>query len=94
MRKIYMVKALPFLPAAWLSSLIYAKKTEEESQVRLKKWSRLILKVLGLHLEIQGQDHIPKDRTIYFVCNHQGTLDGLDFGKLSGFCSFYFQKGK
>ena len=43
MRKIYMVKALPFLPAAWLSSLIYAKKTEEESQVRLKKWSRLIL---------------------------------------------------
>ena len=75
MRKIYMVKALPFLPAAWLSSLIYAKKTEEESQVRLKKWSRLILKVLGLHLEIQGQDHIPKDRTIYFVCNHQGTLD-------------------
>lgn len=75
MRKIFMVRALPFLPAAWVSSWIYAKKSEEESQARLKKWSQLILKVLGLHLEINGQENIPKDRTVYFVSNHQGTLD-------------------
>ena len=77
MRITQIVKALPFLPASWISSKIYQNKTQEESQIRLEKWSTLILKVLGYRLQVQGVENVPMQETIYFVSNHQGTLDQL-----------------
>ena len=38
------IRALPVLPVAWVSSKIYEKKSQLEAQVRLEKWSRFILK--------------------------------------------------
>lgn len=75
MRITQIVKALPFLPASWISSKIYQNKTQEESQIRLEKWSTLILKVLGYQLQVRGVENVPTQETIYFVSNHQGTLD-------------------
>ena len=60
MRITQIVKALPFLPASWISSKIYQNKTQEESQIRLEKWSTLILKVLGYRLQVQGVENVPK----------------------------------
>ena len=37
------IRALPVLPVAWVSSKIYEKKSQLEAQVRLEKWSRVIL---------------------------------------------------
>ena len=51
------------------------KKDQLEAQVRLEKWSRFILKYLGYDLSVKGIETIPKGETIYFVSNHQGTLD-------------------
>lgn len=69
------IRALPVLPVAWISSKIYEKKSQLEAQVRLEKWSRFILKYLGYDLSVKGIETIPKGETIYFVSNHQGTLD-------------------
>lgn len=69
------LRALPLLPFAWLSSLIYAKKTQEESQKRLERWSRFTLRFLGYDLEVKGKENVPLNETCYFVCNHQGTID-------------------
>ena len=75
MKTIKIIKVLPVFIFAWISSLIYEKKTQEESQIRLEKWSRFVLKYLGYDLTVKGAKQIPKKETIYFVSNHQGTLD-------------------
>ena len=54
------IRALPVLPVAWVSSKIYEKKSQLEAQVRLEKWSRFILKYLGYDLSVKGVETIPK----------------------------------
>lgn len=59
------IRALPVLPVAWVSSKIYEKKSQLEAQVRLEKWSRFILKYLGYDLSVKGIETIPKEETIF-----------------------------
>lgn len=75
MNIVKLILALPILPFAWISSLIYKNKSTLQAQVRLEKWSRFILKYLGYTLAVKGKDNVPVNETVYFVCNHQGTLD-------------------
>lgn len=75
MRASQVIRILPVLPAAWLSSKIYEKKSTEQSQVRLEKWSKDALQILGYDLHVQGIENVPLNETIYFVSNHQGTMD-------------------
>ena len=60
------IRALPVLPVAWVSSKIYEKKSQLEAQVRLEKWSRFILKYLGYNLSVKGIETIPKEETILY----------------------------
>ena len=69
------VRVVPILPAAWISSKIYEKREQEQAQIRLEKWSRFLLRYLGYDLCVRGQENVPQQETIYFVSNHQGTLD-------------------
>lgn len=75
MRLGIIIKALPLLPASWVSALRYAKKPLAERQERAERWSRYLLHYLGYHLHVEGSEKVPADETIYFVSNHQGTLD-------------------
>lgn len=68
-------KAILVLPFAWASSIRYQKKSEKESYFKLQKWSAFMIRYLGYHLEAQGVENIPKEEAVFFVCNHQGTLD-------------------
>jgi len=68
-------RCLFVLPFSWLSALMCRKKS---LQVRYKKaqgWCRFIIGYLGYHLEVEGEDNIPKVGSVFFVSNHQGTLD-------------------
>lgn len=69
------LKCILFLPLAWFSSIKNSKKTEEEIYQIFSIWSQRLLKFLGYHLEVDGQHNIPKEGPVYFVSNHQGTLD-------------------
>ena len=69
------LKALPLLPASWLSSLIQQNKPLPQRQQRAEQWAKSLLKTLGYSLTVKGVENIPLDETIYFVSNHQGTLD-------------------
>ena len=69
------LKALPLLPASWLSSLIQQNKPLPQRQQRAEQWAKSLLKTLGYPLTVKGVENIPLDETIYFVSNHQGTLD-------------------
>ena len=75
MKTIDILKALPLLPASWLSSLLQQNKPLIQRQKRAEKWAKDLLKIVGYDLTVEGVENIPQDETIYFVSNHQGTLD-------------------
>lgn len=69
------LKAMPLLPASWLSSILFQNKPLKKRQQRAEKWAKDLLKAVGYNLTVTGVENIPTDETIYFVSNHQGTLD-------------------
>lgn len=69
------LKALPLLPASWVSALLQTRRPLAQRQERAERWSRFLLKYLGCRLIVEGAENVPTDRTVYFVSNHQGTLD-------------------
>ena len=42
-------------------------------------WAKDTLKYLGVDLEIRGQENVPEENGLVFVCNHQGYADILSF---------------
>lgn len=40
-------------------------------------WSKVCLKIAGAHLEIEGEENIPRDRACIYMPNHQSTFDIL-----------------
>lgn len=42
-----------------------------------RSWSSKVLKVAGVHVRVQGMDHVPRDTPVVFVSNHQSFFDIL-----------------
>ncbi|MFV0382365.1 MAG: lysophospholipid acyltransferase family protein [Breznakia sp.] len=63
------------LPFAWISAIMVRSKPLDKRYLKIQKWSIFIIRYLGYHLEVSGVENIPKEGPIYFVSNHQGTLD-------------------
>ncbi|WP_017755175.1 lysophospholipid acyltransferase family protein [Calidifontibacillus oryziterrae] len=40
-----------------------------------RRWARTLVKLTGSTVEVFGEEHIPKDRPVLFVSNHQGNFD-------------------
>lgn len=74
MRWIQLIRALPLLPFSYLEA---RKKYEsdKEAYISCRKWSKRVLKAMGLTLEIEGSQNLEGLSGIFFVSNHQGTLD-------------------
>ena len=68
-------KAVFVIPAAWLHMLTLKNKPLDKRYKEVRKWSKRAIKVLDYNLEIEGLENIPDDGPLYFVSNHQGTLD-------------------
>lgn len=69
------VKACIIIPFIYIRILTCKGKSEEEVYAIFRKWSMRLMSFLGYHLEIEGSERIPKEGPVYFVSNHQGTLD-------------------
>ncbi|MFV0379812.1 MAG: lysophospholipid acyltransferase family protein [Anaerorhabdus sp.] len=68
-------KMLFVLPVAWFSAIFVRNKTIEERYKKARNWSMFIINYLGYNLATFGVENIPYGEAVYFVSNHQGTLD-------------------
>ena len=69
------VKIALFLPSIWLTAIQSKKESFQTRFNILKHWCKLVVKVSGIKLQVEGVDKIPTDETLYYVVNHQGSLD-------------------
>lgn len=70
-----MIKACLIIPFIWIRMLTCKHKNEAEMYAIFRIWSRRLLSFLGYRLEVEGDEQIPKEGPVFFVSNHQGTLD-------------------
>ena len=51
--------------------------TEKDAIVdrEAKKWARKLIQLTGSTVTVTGEEHIPKEGAVLFVCNHQGNFD-------------------
>ena len=53
-------------------------KLEQSREIvfrRVNRWMSTLMKLAGCRVEAEGLENIPKDRSVVFVCNHQGDYD-------------------
>lgn len=63
------------LPFAWLSVILSRRKSIEIRYSKMQWWSKVLIRTLGYKLISEGVEKIPLDESVFFVSNHQGTLD-------------------
>lgn len=75
MTLIQIIKCGFIMPVVWIDAVLSKKQDLSINYIKVQKWSRFLLKYLGYELKIKGIENIPNTGPIYFVCNHQGTID-------------------
>lgn len=53
------------------------KKTDFIANVVMTIFSKMTFYMSGSRLRLIGKENIPKDKTVVFVCNHQGHMDSM-----------------
>lgn len=75
------IRNLIFVPYGWIKLCYYAshvdKYTEEERYRLLKYIDHKANKGGSVHIEVHGQENIPKENGFMFFPNHQGLYDVL-----------------
>ena len=69
------IKIAIYLPAIWLTAIQSKKESFETRFNILKHWTKLVVRLSGIKLQVEGVEKIPCDETLYYVVNHQGSLD-------------------
>lgn len=64
-----------YLPAVWLSAIQSRKQDFEVRFQILRHWAKLVVKKANVRLSVEGIEQVPTNETLYYVCNHQGSLD-------------------
>lgn len=74
---IRILKCLCILPFTWIDALRCRKLDFVIRYQHLQTWCLRILKICKVQLDVIETAPIPKDEVIFYVSNHQGTLDPL-----------------
>lgn len=69
------LRVILIMPFLWFTTIRNQKRGTIKSYYILQKWSNFTLSYLGYTLKVNGVENIPQEEAIFFVCNHQGTLD-------------------
>ena len=75
MRIFPIIKCIPYIPYLYFKGK--QKCSMEEHYKICHKYANILLKQMGYTLKIEGYDRIKDLKGVYFVCNHQGTIDPL-----------------
>jgi len=73
----------------------WMKRGSEEAYLLTEAavWARGAVAIAGARVEVSGLDHVPEDRAVLYVANHQGTLDiPILMGYLPGTPAFVAKK--
>ena len=73
MRWLKLIRLAPMVPLAYIQGK--KETSQQESYKQCHIWSKRILKGLGYRLKVEGFENLKEKEGLYFVCNHQGTLD-------------------
>ncbi len=71
-----LLKLIPSLNS--VKRLYKAGNIQERDQLvdkKVKEWSTSLVKLSGSKITVSGEENIPKDTAVLFVCNHQGNFD-------------------
>lgn len=63
------------LPGAWIISRRSSMDEWEKNYRVLQRYSCKAIKAFGFELHVQGAEELPTQGPLFFVSNHQGTLD-------------------
>lgn len=56
-------------------ALVPFDKTRRHFHWHAKHWAWLLLRIAGVQLHVQGSQHIPRDTSAVYVCNHASLFD-------------------
>lgn len=79
-----MIRTIIWFLFFWIKLVLYipsyykAKKMHDPSDyadLKAREWMGDLLKLAGCKVKVNGLEHIPKDQTVLFVCNHQSNFD-------------------
>jgi len=64
-----------YLPYIWINALQSRKLSFADKFKNATRWAKLVAKKMGVEMSTAGAENIPTDETVYFISNHQGSLD-------------------
>ncbi|MGN1276366.1 MAG: lysophospholipid acyltransferase family protein [Floccifex sp.] len=75
MKFLTILKCFPYFPIIFIKGIQGKNKSIEQNYEIVHKYAQKILKRMGYSLTVHGIENIKNIKRIYFVSNHQGTLD-------------------
>lgn len=73
MRIFPIIKCIPYIPYLYFKGK--KKRSMEENYKICHKYANILLKQMGYTFKVEGYDLIKDLKGVYFVSNHQGTID-------------------
>lgn len=72
---LYLILGIPVLGVEWIIAK-FNKKAADISQLRMVQWAfRVILFLSGTKLTVIGEENVPKDEPVLYICNHRSYFD-------------------
>lgn len=71
----YLILGIPVLFVEWIIRK-FNRHAADISSLRMVQWAfRVILFICGVKLTVKGEENVPKDEAVLYVCNHKSYFD-------------------
>ena len=71
----YLILGIPVLIVEWIIRK-FNRQAADISQLRMVQWAfRVICFICGVKLTVKGEENVPKDKAVLYVCNHRSYFD-------------------
>ena len=72
---LYLILGIPVLCIEWIVAK-FNKKAADISQLRMVQWAFCVILFLsGTKLTVIGEENVPKDEPVLYICNHRSYFD-------------------
>ena len=72
---LFLILGLPVLGIEWIIAK-FDKHAADISQLRIVQWGlRCVSFLAGVHLTVEGKEHIPTDQAVLYIGNHRSIFD-------------------
>lgn len=71
----YLIIGIPVLIAEWIIGK-FNRPLRDITSLRMVQWAfRVILFICGVKLTVKGEENVPKDQAVLYICNHRSYFD-------------------